>query len=253
MKYYVVSDIHGFYSIFRKALEKSGYFSEAQPHKLILLGDLFDRGAEAKDLQSFILDLLEKDEVVLIRGNHEDLFEQLVTKDGGLPYSHHLHNGTYDTALQLTGLDMAFAQYEPKRFASAGRSTPYFTKIIPAARNWFETERFVFVHGWIPCIFKAGRYYEFDPDWRNATAQNWYQARWYNGMDASQTCLEKKTVVCGHWHSSYGHWRYQNKGTEFGADADFTPYVADGIIALDACTAYSGIINVYIIEDEEIK
>lgn len=27
--------------------------------------------------------------------------------------------------------------------------------------------------------------------------------------------------------------------TEFGSDADFSPYYAPGIMALDACTAYS--------------
>ena len=36
-----------------------------------------------------------------------------------------------------------------------------------------------------------------------------------------------------------------------GEAADFSPYMAPGIIALDACTGYSGIVNCIIIEDEE--
>lgn len=56
-------------------------------------------------------------------------------------------------------------------------------------------------------------------------------------------------VSHGYWHISYGHSKFEGKGTEFGRDADFSPYVAPGIIALDACTAYSGIVNCIVIED----
>ena len=50
-------------------------------------------------------------------------------------------------------------------------------------------------------------------------------ARWINGMDAAQACTEEKTILCGHWHCSYGHATYEHKGSEFGPDADFRPYV----------------------------
>ena len=66
----------------------------------------------------------------------------------------------------------------------------------------------------------------------------------------AQTCMEEKTVLCGHWHTSYGQSKYEHRGPEFGPGADFSPYIAPGIIALDACTAYSGKVNIYIIEDE---
>ena len=74
MKYYISADIHGFYTDFHKALDETGYFSVPEPHKLIILGDIFDRGQEAVEMQRFILELLEQDAVILIRGNHEDLF-----------------------------------------------------------------------------------------------------------------------------------------------------------------------------------
>ena len=55
-------------------------------------------------LQEFILDLLAKDSVILIKGNHEDLTLELLNgwpKHSYLQYYHHT-NGTIDTALQLT-------------------------------------------------------------------------------------------------------------------------------------------------------
>jgi serine/threonine protein phosphatase 1 len=94
MKYYITADPHGYYTILKQALTESGFFSDPDPHKLIILGDLFDRGAEARELQKFVLNLMEEDQIILIKGNHEDLFEQLITEDHGIAYRHHVTNGT---------------------------------------------------------------------------------------------------------------------------------------------------------------
>ena len=133
MRYYVVSDIHGYYTQMKSALEKAGFFSDTTPHKLIMLGDLFDRGHEAKQLQQFILEQMEQDKIILIRGNHEDLFVELVTTDAGMPYSYHKSNGTYDTALQLTGFDPVMASIRHYDFADAAKDTPFYKEIEATA------------------------------------------------------------------------------------------------------------------------
>ncbi|MGN0906500.1 MAG: hypothetical protein ACI4NM_05070 [Bullifex sp.] len=77
-------------------------------------------------------------------------------------------------------------------------------------------------------------------------------ARWTNGMLAHHSGVwEKgKTIFCGHWHTSFAHSKYEGKGgPEFGPGEDFSPYVAKGITALDACTAHTGMVNVVIAED----
>ena len=58
-----------------------------------------------------------------------------------------------------------------------------------------------------------------------------------------------KQIVCGHCHTSYGHSRLENKGSEFDSDADFSPFQGKNIIAIDACTAHSGLVNCLVIED----
>lgn len=70
-------------------------------------------------------------------------------------------------------------------------------------------------------------------------------------MDAAHdgVIIKGKTIVCGHWHCSYGHARYERKCLEFSADADFSPYSAKGIIAIDACTAHSHKMNCLVIND----
>ena len=61
MKYYVVADIHGFYTALIEVLTEKGFFEDKEPHKLIVCGDLFDRGLETAKLQEFIVDLMDKD------------------------------------------------------------------------------------------------------------------------------------------------------------------------------------------------
>ncbi len=251
MKYYVAADVHGFYTKFHTALEEAGYFTDPEPHKLIILGDLFDRGPEAVQMQQFILQLMERDDVILIRGNHEDLYEEMITIDEGLPVRHHRSNGTYSTALQLTGYDSGLAIVRNLDFAAAAQDTPYFRRIIPAMIDWYETTHYIFVHGWISGVRERGGTYSYRSDWREAAPEEWRWARWTNGMDAAQSSAEDKTVFCGHFHCSYGHSRYEHKGSEFGPDADFSPYYGPGVIALDACTAFSGKINILTLEDEK--
>ncbi len=249
MKYYVAADIHGFYTEFHKALEEAGYFNDPAPHRLVILGDIFDRGQEAVEMQAFILRLMEQDHVILVRGNHEDLFQEMVTVDEGLPVRHHVSNGTYGTALQLTGYDRTLARIRHLDFAAKARETPYYRRIIPATVDFLETAHYIFVHGWIPYMQEYRGSWNYGPDWREAGAQDWRMARWTNGMDAAQSYEGEKTILCGHWHCSYGHAVYEHKGSEFGEDADFSPYYGPGVIALDACTAYSGKINIVVVED----
>ncbi len=264
MRYYVVADVHGFYKEMEKALKEKGFFTDTEPKKLIVCGDLFDRGSEAVKVQDFILDLMEKDEVILIRGNHEDLIEQFV-KDAeflmseAVVYTANWSNGTVKTVLQLTKMGVTAAMLEPRRMRLRAENTPFFKKILPSMVNYFETEHYIFVHGWIPSHPVGDEYspiaFNFRKDWRDASDKDWDIARWHNGMMAADYgAIEKgKTIVCGHWHCSYGHSVIEGKGEEHGKDADYSPYYNDGIIALDACTVYSKKVNCLVIEDEPLS
>lgn len=191
MKYYVVADAHSFYTLMHKALNEAGFFDDQEPHKLVCLGDMFDRGPEPREMQQFLLEQMQKDIVILIRGNHDDLYEELATKDHGLQYSHHVMNGTYETALMLTGYDASNAKLRNEPFADAMKETPFFRQIIPAMQDYYETDNYIFVHGWIP-TFHQGREFWEKPNWRNGTPTAWQMARWYNGMDLAQNCCEKR-------------------------------------------------------------
>lgn len=261
MKYYVVADIHGFYTELKNALTEKGFFEDKEPHKLIVCGDLFDRGSEALEFQAFILDLLKKDEVILIRGNHEDLFEHLVDEADellteGIMFTRHWSNGTVGTLLQLTKCDLNSAIVSPKRIVAKVKNTPFYKNILESMLNYYETKNYVFVHGWIPCEVKGSGTnlsdsFTFIEDWREQSEKEWRKARWINGMVAVVNGIkeENKTIVCGHWHCSYGHSGFEIRK----AEPDYSPYYADGIIAIDACTAVSHKVNCLIIEDEPLQ
>lgn len=257
MRYYVTADVHGYFSQLKSALTELGFFEDQGPHKLIVCGDLYDRGTEALALQAFILELLSKDQVILIRGNHEDLTLSLLNNWHRRSYlqSHHHTNGTIDTLCQLTGTSHRELYTNTEHVGRAFLKDPYIQKLIPAMVDYFETDHYIFTHGWIPCtpISVCSNEMEYVPiaDWRNADKDIWDKARWINGMAAAHAGITEpgKTIVCGHWHCSFGHSRYEHDGGEFDCNPNFTPYYGTGIIALDACTPVSGKVNCIVIDD----
>lgn len=256
MKYFVSSDIHGFYTEYKQALDDAGFDINNPKHGLIICGDLFDRGKEANKLLEFLLSIPD-DRLVLIRGNHEDLLddciEQIKAKHD-ISF-HHISNGTLGTVRQLTGtMRPDFAELDG--IAAKSNLAKYYT-LIGTARDYAECvkdgKHYIFVHGWIPLNTFDG-VYKYNPDWRTASEEEWEEARWLNGMDMNHLKLQSKDdiIYCGHWHTSYGHHNYGKGCSEFGDDADFSIYYNDGIIALDACTAYSHKVNIEIFEGEII-
>lgn len=157
--------------------------------------------------------------------------------------------------------------HNPLKFVTEMVNTPFIKTIIPAMKNYFETEHYIFVHGWIPCMVEKSVYpnnpkatkYKYNADWRSASEEQWEEARWFNGMELAHKHNIKepgKTIVCGHWHCSWGWAHILQKYKEFpnksrkNWEKAFEPYTEEGLVALDACTYYSGIINVLVVEDD---
>ena len=257
MKYYVTADVHGYFSELKAALAEKGFFTDTSPHKLVVCGDLYDRGKEARALQEFILDLLSKKQVILIRGNHKDLALDLLHNWHLGSYNRYYHhtNGTIDTVCQLTGNTNTAINSDSEKVGRDFMQNPYIQSIIPSMVDYYETEHYIFTHGWIPCtpINISPYIKEYVPieNWRNADSAAWDKARWLNGMEAAKAgvIVEGKTIVCGHWHCSFGHANYENDGGEFDNNPNFSPYYGNGIIALDACTARSHKVNCIVIDD----
>lgn len=248
-KLFVASDIHGFFTEFKESLDLAGFDPNNENHWFIGCGDYLDRGLEPMKTIQYIMSLPRK---VLVRGNHEDLLMELISR--GTPYSNDFSNGTAQTLADLAPFSRNIVDMCKEAYHN-------FKELHFSTVPYFETKNYIFVHSWIPvkCLddlpahYTKKRKFEFNPDWRNASSKEFVQARWGNPFEmAKQGLFPDKTVVFGHWHCSTG-WAQAEGRDEFGKDAKFDPFYGDGFIAIDACTAYSRTVNVVTIEDEFLE
>lgn len=245
MKYYIVADVHGFFDILKEALDNAGFDKNNHEHVFVSLGDLLDRGKQPRECLQFVNSLERK---ILIRGNHEDLMEEMLAVR--YPRQHDYQNGTYYTVVDLTG------KYDVDDSFTAIKNDKDYNDYILSTVDYFETKTAIFVHGWIPCFywesFNGVRHdWSRNENWRDV--KDWEPYRWFNGMEAWKNGIREKdkTIFCGHWHTSFGNYRYHQSGDcEFGKTADFSPFIDNGIVALDSCVAFNKKINVYVLEED---
>lgn len=248
---FCISDIHSFYEKMILALNEAGFDINNENHILVHCGDLLDRGPDAKKCLKFI-NSIPDNRKILIRGNHEDLLEEAYGR--GMFLWHDVHNGTIDTVSQLSGISYndvigsdltAFAALD--KCMNSKDLKKYYNSLI----DYKEVGDYIFVHGWFPTMYEKNGmpiYNWKDGYWKEG---DWKNARWSNGMEkwSEGYILSNKIIVCGHYHTSWGHYNLHGYGVEFddeyyeNADPDqrahFEPFIDKGIIAIDSCIAYS--------------
>lgn len=236
-KYFVVSDIHNHYTELIEALETEGWSIDNDEHILIVCGDAFDRGLEALKLYDFLIDLQDKNRLVYVKGNHDDLLLRLCG-EGGIASDEfllHFHNGTIITYRDFGNHPLNVLEK--------------FNKLYHNMVDYYELGDYIFVHGWIPY---NGNHINptFDDDWKNG---HWDKARWSNGMELwlKGIKIPNKTIVCGHWNSGWGHFNIHKEGEDEYDNFDI--FKDKGIIALDGMTSYSGQVNVLVIEEGDLN
>lgn len=254
-KIFVLSDVHSFYDAMMSALDEKGFDKDNPTHHIVICGDLFDRGPDAVKLFEFIKEMNEQGRLTYVCGNHEDLLFDCaneIRRGHGVSH-HHISNGTLDTICQFTEMnkyDLCFGPLDKAEYEK--RIMPVLDFINSNVVDYAEAGDYIFVHGWIPCDPVSG---SVPKNWDSPTA-DWDGARWINGMLAwaKGAYLPGKTIVCGHFHSSWGHSHLHLDRKEFPQknrkdwQKSFEPFIDEGIIAIDACTAYTGFVNCLVLE-----
>ena len=279
MKYFLVSDIHSFYTPLITELHKKGFDENNQDHILCVLGDVFDRGYETLEVYNFLRSLPDE-RLILIKGNHEYLYEELLTKS--FPASYDFSNGTVRTFCQIAGIreEVLTSHYwyiqayvDGDRDIEKYASMPYefwaqvkdivaksdVTRWIKSNRwiNYLETNNYICVHSFIPLKQKIEFGYIEDigyrEDWKNATQTEWEDATWGCPWSKAQEGWNKtgKTIICGHWHTSdfFNHLTRQKKDKY---DCPIFISKKYKLIGLDACTAGSKKINILVLNEDEL-
>lgn len=217
MRYFIVSDIHSFYTEFRKSIYKAGFRLNNPEHKLVILGDLFDRGKESVELFKFLQRHNKK--IIYVCGNHEELFLELTEKH--YVQTHDFTNGTLSTFLQFAGTgDITLSELQ-----TIIKAHPVYKLIerIAAGPRYIEIGNYVLCHST-----------PFDT-WGNPYQQN---------------RIQSKTIVFGHWDIHDG-----NKYTD-GEIRDNIFY-GDGLIGVDSGCYIKGYqvcknkMGVFVIDDSK--
>ena len=234
-KLFVVSDIHGHYNLFKEALNKAGFYNNNPEHLLICCGDYFDRGNENYEVLKFFERLNQK---VLLRGNHEDLLLKLLLTGKVLP--HNYINGTMQTLNDFFGKYSINPLDDTIDFSGKTRMVDRLCEFISETKNYFETENYLFVHGWFPNNATTMQARE------EATDYEWEKARWTKWIDKYDGVrpLSDKIVVCGHVPSFYAKYFDISRGSH-----NYNIFHGNGIIAIDAGTYDTKQVNVLVLDE----
>ena len=285
--YFVCSDIHGYFNEWMSSLKEAGFDLSNSNHILIVLGDIFDRGGQPKEIYQFLKSFPEK-RLILIRGNHEYLLLELVKR--GYPLEHDEHNGTYQTLI-----DLYKDPYETQKEFLLNNRDKYENSELYAVsfhiyqqavkdlytndtikeivrwikskkwKNYYELGPYIFVHAFIPLkdrinpyLDNNGNYYDL---WRDEKdKQLWEDATWgcpyklYLHGCFDPELKKGKILVCGHWHTSsfYNELLYKNDKTkQLDVKKENPIFISEmfpGLIGLDTCTALTKKVNVLVIQ-----
>lgn len=257
MKYFVISDVHSFYEPMIEALNKAGFDPNNENHTLISCGDLFDRGPDSEKVLDYVMSLPRK---VLVRGNHDTMLEDLYRNERTVDF-YDGRNGTIKTICQL-GHSVFYSEAMDYL-----RNNKVLDKYFDELVNYYQTDKYLFVHCWFPHLNPDNPVcydYNYYPI---ASKESWDKFMWDNPFEYwsrmhklhNDLGIEtvNKTVVFGHWHTSYAHAKYDmpptkefpDEGENWEEVCDFSPFIREDIIGLDACTVFTGKCNCVVLED----
>ena len=247
IKYFVMSDLHSYFTIAMMALNNMGFDENNPNHKVIICGDAFDRGNESAKMLEWIIDMIKRDKLIYIKGNHEILMQDMLKR--GFPLWHDEYNGTEKTFVQLSNAYIENPGADDPNIVVKKALQPLYDNMV----NYYVTKKYVFVHGFLPVFRNEDGLYRINKQWKRANQKRWNDAMWLNSMDMvinNGLHLKDKTIVAGHFHTSWARYMFDYE-PEFGEGSDFSPYCyKDWLIAIDACTAHTGEVNCIVIEDE---
>lgn len=262
-KYFLISDIHGFYDAMTESLTEAGYDPKNKDHVLVVLGDLFDRGDNPKEIKAY-LDAIPDERKILIRGNHEALFRDLIRRKA--VYNIDISNGTFSTLCDFCGYHGCYDYFDKdpsmgKLASMCDQCKWYIDWVFGKDSKWvnyFELGNYIMVHSWVPILIpNDDMIYDgdlilasYNPDWRKASQHDWEMATWVWPIRAIYKKLlpPKKTMIFGHWCTSDLHSEFDEPKPCF---EDNTTFVGKRCIGLDATTVISGYCNVVVLEQSD--
>lgn len=234
-KYYVISDIHSHYSSMICALRKHGYDSSNIYHHLIVLGDLFDRGNQTREVLDYLYNLSIQKKASLILGNHDSFLLDVLSGDFQKYDFNIQYNGFGKTLEQLSGLNPL--QNDPKDIRdSIMDKYPYLFEWLQNLPYYIEVDDYIFVHGGIDGS---------KLDWKTMSSRHDFV--WSREINLPK--VEGKIVVAGHHRVATIRKKSSDYHLLFLHNPEmFDILYEDGKILIDRYVEVSNEINVLVID-----
>ena len=257
MKYFVFSDIHGCINELNEALNNNGYNPKDDNHKLLFLGDAFDKNKNDSGMLSFLLENIKNNKLIWVRGNHEIyLLNSLKNKKAGkftINTIKHLAK-YYNSGADDNNIDECL---------NILINNNLYDFINNNTIDYYELNKYVFVHSFIPFNKKDNTY---NPNWRDISFGAFIHENGIKRVLKDGIKIPNKTVVSGHVGCHYGNIMKYNPNIIFGSKEFnkikyniekcpknnlnyFQTFISNNIIGLDGRCYETGKVNVLIVEE----
>lgn len=222
---FTIGDIHGEYDLLEEVLKAY----DPKLHQLVLVGDLNDRGPKVKESLLKGKELVEQEQAVYIRGNHEQMLLNFV-QNPQERFVNYMRNGGKETieSLMYKGI---FSEHSPKEVAQLLKEKwADLLKFLDERPFYYEWNQYICVH--------AGVDFE-KSDWHDTDNQDfiWIREPFHTGKNNTG-----KKIVFGHTVTSLLHQD----------EEDYSIWHSDGKFGIDGGGVFGGIIHGAIFNDEGI-
>ncbi|MBU1145145.1 MAG: fructose-bisphosphatase class III [Firmicutes bacterium] len=232
---FVVSDIHGHFNELIVSLKNAGYDLNNPHHKLLVLGDLFDRGTQSKEVLEYLYSLSLDKKVEIIIGNHDLFLIDFLENQFQKTIFNIIHNGFLNTLESLSELELEM-DFKKEEISELIRNKfPYLLNWLKSFPYFIEMNDYIFVHGGINGSMK---------NWRDTSLRDFVWS-----YEHELKSIPNKIVVAGHHRTASIRRPYES----FAHLIDTNPEMFDilyekGKILIDGFVEVSKKINVLIIE-----
>ena len=220
MRTFVVGDIHGHFKALVDALNRADFTPN---DRLVVAGDMFDRGHESKEVWAFLQEIPNK---VLLWGNHERMLLNTI-REGYCSYVD-----------RLNGVDKTINSFIDDPLCIDFKNNGVLAALEVELREqlvwaWEDGTHYV-SHSLDASMFNSG-----DINWEKAVWTDPCEvigAQWAK-VELYDADLPHKTLLFGHWHAR----QVREVFGEVSKDAVIVLPGANGRswVALDTCTARS--------------
>lgn len=232
---FAIGDIHGAYKALVQCLERSGFNKEED--ELIQLGDVVDGWSEVYEC---VEELLTIKKLIVIKGNHDDWFNDWLTK-GGHP-TYWLQGGVGTLSSYCKNLDCIYHGSD----AGGYRTSLNFAMIPQKHREFFANQKLYYIDNYNRCFvhggFKRTEFVDYlaivDPIDFYWNRDLYNQAKSCIKGQKLKTANEFKEIFIGH-------------SATINDDRTFKPVISGGVYNLDQGAGFRGKLTIMNVDTKE--